>query len=64
MAGNLVFAVVFFLFLPAALDKLGMSCDSKDQKMEIVMKIKEKALAEGRLLTLGEFEDIAHSVLG
>ncbi|MBR6380625.1 MAG: mechanosensitive ion channel [Lachnospiraceae bacterium] len=25
MAGNLVFAVVFFLFLPAALDKLGMS---------------------------------------
>ena len=46
------------------LDRLGMSCDSKDQKMEIVMKIKEKALAEGRLLTLGEFEDIAHSVLG
>lgn len=46
------------------LDKLGMSCDSKEQKMEIVMKIKEKALAEGRLLTLGEFEEIAHSVLG
>ena len=46
------------------LDQLGMSCDDKDQKMEIVMKIKEKALAEGRLLTIGEFEDIAHSVLG
>jgi len=29
-----------------------------------VMKIKEKALAEQRLLTVGEFEDIAHSVLG
>ena len=46
------------------LDELGMSCDSKDQKMEIVLKIKDKALAEGRLLTVGEFEEIAHSVLG
>ena len=46
------------------LDKLGMKCDSKDQKMEIVMKIKEKAFEVGRLLTVGEFEDIAHSVLG
>jgi isopropylmalate/homocitrate/citramalate synthase len=46
------------------LDELGMSCDSKEQKMEIVLKIKDKALAEGRLLTVGEFEEIAHSVLG
>lgn len=46
------------------LDQLGMTCDNKEQKLEIVMKIKEKAFEVGRLLTVGEFEEIAHSVLG
>lgn len=41
-----------------------MTCDNKEQKLEIVMKIKEKSFEVGRLLTLGEFEEIAHSVLG
>ena len=46
------------------LDQLGMTCDNKEQKLEIVTKIKEKAFEVGRLLTVGEFEEIAHSVLG
>lgn len=45
------------------LDKIGMSCDNKEQKMEIVRKIKEKAFEVARLLTIDEFAEIAHSVL-
>lgn len=45
------------------LDRLGMKCDNKEQKMEIVNKIKEKAYEKGGLLTVGEFEEIAHEVL-
>ncbi len=46
------------------LDRLGLSCDSKEKKLEIVGRIKEKAFAVHRLLTLGEFEEIAHAVIG
>lgn len=46
------------------LDQLGLTCDSKEQKMEIVLKIKEKAFEKHGLLTVGEFADIAHSVIG
>lgn len=45
------------------LDQIGLSCDNKEQKMEIVMKIKEKAFEVGRLLNIDEFAEIAHSVL-
>lgn len=45
------------------LDQLGLQCDNKDQKMEIVNKIKEKAFEKGGLLTVGEFAEIAHKVL-
>ena len=45
------------------LDKLGMTA-SPEQSQEIVVKIKEKAYAKMDLLTLGEFEDIARSVVG
>lgn len=46
------------------LDRLGLKCDSKDKKMEIVNKIKDKAFDKGGLLTVAEFEDIAHKVIG
>jgi isopropylmalate/homocitrate/citramalate synthase len=45
------------------LDKLGLHCDSKEQKLEIVSKIKEKAFEKHALLTMNEFAEIAHSVL-
>ena len=45
------------------LDKLGLECNNKEQKLEMVAKIKEKAFAKHGLLTLGEFEEIAHAVL-
>lgn len=45
------------------LDQLGLSCDSKDQKLEIVSRIKDKAFEKHGLLTVGEFADIAHKVL-
>jgi hypothetical protein len=45
------------------LDQLGMACNNKEQKLEMVAKIKEKAFAKHGLLTLGEFEEIAHAVL-
>lgn len=45
------------------LDRLGMTCDSKEQKMEIIAKIKERAFEKHGLLTVGEFSDIAHAVL-
>ena len=46
------------------LDQLGMSCDNKDQKLEMVSKIKEKSFEKMGLLSVGEFEEIAHKVLG
>lgn len=46
------------------LDQLGLKCDDKDQKMEIVQAIKAKAFEKHGLLTVGEFSDIAHKVLG
>jgi len=46
------------------LDQLGMSCDNKEQKLEMVSKIKEKSFEKMGLLTVGEFEEIAHEVLG
>lgn len=45
------------------LDQLGLKCDNKDQKMEIVQAIKAKAFEKHGLLTVGEFADIAHKVL-
>lgn len=46
------------------LDRLGMSCDNKEQKLEIIMAVKNKSFEKGGLLTLGEFADIAHKILG
>lgn len=46
------------------LDKLGIKPGSQEQMMEIVMKVKEKALKEMRLLKVGEFEEIARKTLG
>ncbi|MBE6990640.1 MAG: pyruvate carboxyltransferase [Ruminococcaceae bacterium] len=45
------------------LDQLGLTCDNKEQKMEIVRRIKAKAYEKHALLTVGEFADIAHAVL-
>ncbi|MDD3139874.1 MAG: pyruvate carboxyltransferase [Lachnospiraceae bacterium] len=45
------------------LDKLGMECKNKEQKLEIVSYIKEKSFEKHGLLTIGEFTDIAHKVL-
>ncbi len=46
------------------LDQLGMSCDNKEQKLQIVAKIKEKSFEKGGLLSVEEFKEIAHKVLG
>lgn len=46
------------------LDQLGMECSNKEQKMGIVASIKEKAYEKHGLLTVGEFEEIAHKMLG
>jgi isopropylmalate/homocitrate/citramalate synthase len=45
------------------LDKLGLKTEDELQKMEIVLKIKEKAFQKMGLLTLGDFEEIARKVL-
>lgn len=45
------------------LDQLGLSCEDKEQKMEIVSLIKNRSFEKGGLLTVGEFADIAHKVL-
>jgi isopropylmalate/homocitrate/citramalate synthase len=45
------------------LDKLGLKAEDDKQKMEIVLKIKEKAFQKMSLLTLGDFEEIARKVL-
>ena len=46
------------------LDQLGLKAKDEDQKMEIVMKVKERALEKLSLLTLGEFEEIARKIIG
>lgn len=46
------------------LDQLGLNCDSREKKLEIVMKIKEKSLEKGGLLSVEEFAEIAHKILG
>ncbi|MCC8193074.1 MAG: pyruvate carboxyltransferase [Deltaproteobacteria bacterium] len=46
------------------LDQLGLKAKNDEQAMEIVMKVKERALENLRLLTLGEFEEIARKVIG
>jgi isopropylmalate/homocitrate/citramalate synthase len=46
------------------LDRIGLSCDDKDIKMEIVKDIKAKAYDLHRLLTVAEFEEIARKRLG
>ena len=45
------------------LDQLGMSCNNKEEKLKIVSNIKQRAIEKGGLLTVGEFEEIAHRVL-
>lgn len=45
------------------LEQLGMTCEHKEQKMEIVAKIKDRAFEKHGLLTVGDFSDIAHAVL-
>ncbi len=45
------------------LDRLGLKARNEEQAMEIVMKVKEQALENLRLLSQGEIEDIAREVL-
>jgi isopropylmalate/homocitrate/citramalate synthase len=45
------------------LDKLGMETEDKDAKMEILKRVKDKALEKHDLLTLEEFGEIAKTVL-
>jgi len=46
------------------LDKLGLVCEDQDQKLKILSLVKEKSLELGGILTEGQFEEIAHRVLG
>ncbi|HZK10287.1 MAG TPA: pyruvate carboxyltransferase [Clostridia bacterium] len=46
------------------LDQLGIECDSREAKLEIVAKIKEKAFLKHGLLTVEEFREIVFKVLG
>ena len=45
------------------LEQLGLQCDNKDQKLKMLSMIKNKSFEKGGLLTIGEFEEIAHKVL-
>lgn len=45
------------------LDELGLTCQDKEQKMEILARIKEQAIRKHDLLTVEEFSEIAHRVL-
>lgn len=45
------------------LDKLGLKCDNKEEKIAIVTKIKEKAYENKGLLTVEQFAEIAQKVL-
>jgi isopropylmalate/homocitrate/citramalate synthase len=46
------------------LDKLGLKSSGKEQTLEIIMAVKAKSFEKGGLLTLGEFADIAHKIIG
>ena len=46
------------------LDKLGQKSSGKEQTLEIIMAVKAKSFEKGGLLTLGEFADIAHKIIG
>lgn len=46
------------------LDKLGLSADNEEQKMEILDKIKEKAYEKAGLLSTEEFREIVFKVTG
>lgn len=45
------------------LDKIGMKTKDDDQKMEIVMAVKQKSIQKGGNLTPGEFSEIANRVI-
>jgi isopropylmalate/homocitrate/citramalate synthase len=45
------------------LDRLGMETEDKDAKMEILKRVKDRALEKHCLLTLEEFGEVAKSVL-
>lgn len=46
------------------LEMIGLETDDNDKKLEIVKTIKKKAFEKSSLLTLEEFKEIAHGVLG
>ena len=46
------------------LDKIGLKSSGKEQTLEIIMAVKAKSFEKGGLLTLGEFADIAHKIIG
>ena len=46
------------------LDKLGLKSSGKEQTLEVIMAVKNKSFEKGGLLTLGEFADIAHKIIG
>jgi len=45
------------------LDKIGLSCDNKDIKQEILAKVKEKSVAIRGLLSIDQFKEIALPLL-
>jgi isopropylmalate/homocitrate/citramalate synthase len=45
------------------LDKIGVSCDSKETKQEILAKVKEKSVQNRGLLDLDQFKEIVGQVL-
>jgi len=46
------------------LDKIGMSCDDGETKLEILRKVKETSFALGGLLNIDQFREIAQKILG
>lgn len=45
------------------LDQCGLTATGKEQKMEILMALKDKAYEKSRLLTVDEFEKIANNII-
>jgi isopropylmalate/homocitrate/citramalate synthase len=45
------------------LDKIGVSCDNKETKQEILAKVKEKSVKNRGLLTIDQFKEIVGQVL-
>lgn len=45
------------------LDQLGLECDDREKKIDILARVKEMSIKKHALLTVGEFADIAHKVL-